>query len=577
MWQLFQVVVGLAVLAAVTTLRARRRRRAMSAGKAVRLGARVRGTGRRYPSRWTAGALVIEGEHVGWSPRGTDDVLGLGSAGLDVLGVRPRRAREWSLNENALVISARDRSGASLELAVHEVEFDNALAVLRAAKEDPDGAVDQLQADRWARVPVAAAAVLSVAAVLTALLGYLYAAGRTTDATVTKYYDEGVCSITWSDPWDGRSHRAAVDCAESSQPGTAVRIVALPTPFRGEAFDLYDSHYFSGGALAVLWLSGLGGIAVRARSRRADLTGRQDLTTNASGPVVALTPEDVSFQAVVAAVRSRRGPVSPTPRRVPAVGQEESWWRIPVLRGFVTGGLLRALGGAVVLAFALLIGSSWWSAAWHLSRDDTAVTTAKVDDWVEGMLPLFPHDLYALISLDGREVEALVATADLPDEPPATVQVRYSTSHPSAAELVRGSALTRGVVLSAAAAAGALGWLLWVGLCTTRDVRRLRQASRSSGGTTFRFVATTDIGGDGALVLYDIVPDQPRWLLFLTGSELERLADSGELRLLGDLREDGVVVAKYGSDTIWPNATLLPAEPELLCEVVNGLPLDDAA
>lgn len=568
-------LVALAAAAGGFGLRARLRRRAITAGSAVRLAARLRGDG-RYPSRWTAGALVIEGERLGWGPRGSDEVLVLGSAGLSVFGVRPRRAREWSLNENALVIAMRDRSGATLELAVRDAELDNALAVLRVATQDPEGAVDQLQPQRLARVPVTAAAVLTVAAVLTTLLAYLYTAGRTTDAVVTGH-DEGFCSVVWTDPWDGRSQRAGVDCAASSQVGSAVRILALPTLFRGEAFDLYDSHYFSGVALSGLWLCGVAGIAVRARHRRADVQSRPGLTPVAATPVQTLTPDDVAFGTVAAAAASRRGQIA-SPRVVrPRTGASEgSWWRIPVLRGFVTGGAVRAFGGVAVLAFAVLIGWSYWSAAWHLSQDPTAVTTAKVDDWIDGELPLFPHDVYTLIPVGGREVEALVAAADLPDEPPVTVQVRYSTSHPSAAELVQGSALARGALLTGAAATGAVGWLLWAGLGTARDVRRLQRAARSERGTTFRFVVTTDVEGDGALVLYDPVPDQPRWLLFVTASELERLPHTGDLRLLGDLRQDGVVVAKHGSDTIWPTATLLHAEPTILCEVVNGLPVDAA-
>lgn len=237
---------------------------------------------------------------------------------------------------------------------------------------------------------------------------------------------------------------------------------------------------------------------------------------------------------------------------------------------------MRSIGGFAVLAFALGIGYSWCSAAWDLSHDRTAVTTAKVDEWTDGVFPLFPHDLYVLIPVDGRDVEALVAAADLPDEPPATVQVRYSTVHPESAELVQDSALSRGVLLTAAAAAGAVSWLLWVAISTARDVRRLQRAARGSGGTEFRFVLATSVEGDGALVLYDLVHDEPQWLLFLNDSEVERLPGIGQVRLLGDVREDGVVVAKHGSDTIWPTATLLQAEADVVCEAVNGLPLDEA-
>ena len=584
MSQVLPIVFGLLVVAAATggfTLRARLRRKAIKAGKAVRLGVRLKGTAAPYPSRWTAGALVVDGSLVGWSPRGTDAVLGLGSRQLDVLGVRPRRSREWSLNENALVITARDSSGALVDVAVHEAELENTLAVMREATGDPRGAGQHLPTQRLRRVPVAAGAVLAVAAALTALLAYLYGAGRTTDATVIRN-DEAFCSITWSDPWDGRPQRAGVDCAESSQPGTTVRIVALPAPFRGDAIDLYDSHWFSGGALALLWLGGLGGVAARARTRRTHANGYRHTSPAELTPVATLTPEDVSFDTVAAAARSRRLPATASSARGVAATAAHAragtaWWRIPVLRSFAVGGLLRSIGGLTVLVVALTIGYSWWSTAWDLSRDATAVTTAKVDEWTDGVLPLFPHDLYTLVPVDGREVEALVAAADLPDDPPATVQVRYSTANPASAELVRGSALQRGVLLTAAAAAAAVAWLLWVLIATIRDVRRLQRAARSSGSSEFRFVLTTSVDGDGALVLYDLIGDHPRWLLFLTASELERLPDSGRLRLSGDVREDGVVVAKHGSDTIWPSATLLQAEPVVVCEVVNGLPLDEAA
>lgn len=212
----------------------RRRRRALRSGRAVRIGCRIRADQPPYPSEYTAGELVAAlGGPVHFLPkRGAGPMLELPLGGevQRTLYASPSR---FNPEVQRAAVFYLTPSGATLLVEVITSDAANVRSVLGSVptRTEPPRRLPPRIPGVWALC----AAVALLGAVPVAGIAVF---GRTVTAQVTADHD-AFCRITWSDPWNGSHRTAGVDC-DGEAKGDPVRVVALPRPFQGNAFDTYS-------------------------------------------------------------------------------------------------------------------------------------------------------------------------------------------------------------------------------------------------------------------------------------------------------------------------------------------------
>jgi hypothetical protein len=213
-------------------------------------------------------------------------------------------------------------------------------------------------------------APFAVAATAVALLGAaaltdITLAGRTVTATATRVSSDDYCHITWPDPWDNSRQTAEIDCVRDEghyRKGDQVTALALPFPFRGNAFDTDSVPLLS--VLEGIVLGGvlLGTVVPHVRWRRrypkatTPSVPRTDLTKE-TGPRPAPGPFQLTYAAFAeAAAESAGSRQRSVPRpRTEAGPLSGPWWRHRTLRRLTVRnavspiGLLLGLGAGFAL------------------------------------------------------------------------------------------------------------------------------------------------------------------------------------------------------------------------------------
>lgn len=585
------IAAGLAFLGMVAVFRlvgGRRRQTALAKGGPVRIPTRLRGAA-PYPSRFSRGALEVAATGATrWHARagGISDL-----AGAQVLRVRAVVPADRLPGLVDAVVVAQDAAGRVIDIAVSEQDLDLVERVLRDARDAPPARRPSItSAASRQRLPRWPVAVLAVAVALGAAATYLWVAGRRTPAQVLSNDGDGTCQVRWRDQPGGKARDAAVECGEGNGPGDLIDVLVLPWPFSDEAVDLVVTPWiFTIGPLAV----GAVGVIGLARSvRRDEWLAPPDVADRpAARPVPVLTAGDLVYSRIaeVAVLRAaaedslrrrsvgRRRRWRLRRRSSAAIPGRGVWWRDPTLWRRVrrdTGPVATAL---VVLVVATAFGAGWWARGWSLRgaaplhRVDAAVV-----DVIDPPVWPVPGEVEVRFAAGGRDRVASVATTgDL--DVGGQVTIEYAGHDPGTARLVTGDGLPRGILGTAFVAGGACLVLVVRLARALRDLLRLRRLA-TGPGVPMRYVALAGQFDDVVLALFPVGGDPPPTVLLPLVDDLSRVTRvTGVADVHGEVAADEQVVPVIDGRARWPAERALPADVELVLDVVNGFtsPVDE--
>lgn len=567
--------------------RARGRRVAAASGETVVVRCRLRFAGQR---RFRGGRLLIGGGRV--LCRARRDSRDLGGARV----LRTRRVVTGDRSDNQDFVLMFDLGDTLLEVALAERDMDTVADAVADSRCDGPTRYDGQPARR---MPLWSAGMLVLAASVAAAYLYLYLAGAQVDARVLTGSNGAACQVTWPDPGTAARRHASLDCADGTRPGDRLPVLALPWPFRGNAFDLYDTQYGFIVAFGVLLLPAVAGIGWRtfwspwARRRTERILRVNPARPGAAARIAAApsTPperpgrigmDELGYRRIAETMVGRarverwsdervvrfrpNRPVQPSPP-----DGWEHWWQVPALRRAAAGGLRWKIGLLLFAAPAVIWVGPWARTAvlWQHSRTHTAVATVVgVED---EQIPFWPHD----VEVSFRGPEGPVDTT-VPGRGSlhGRVTVRYLVDQPDVVRLTgRDDQLVWGLIFGGGIITLAIGWI------GTRFMVALRRTMRSwvalrSPGMPAHYVLAPDPDDSTVVILFDRSGDAPpRLLVPARENALGVLPVSGGCLVHGTAEEGRWVVLRIGQHLLWPAATATSVEPPQRWKVaalVNG-------
>ncbi len=579
------IVASLAVGLAVPMVRARgarRRQAALSAGRPVRLRVALSGDSTRRVAGWVT---MVEGAPT-WLPRWRT-----GTPPVPLAGARPLRAESSGvfLRPADTVVTVVRPDGTPLRLNVTSVDLPLLQDMLAAAPARPSVETTaevpaprpavRAQANRG-RVPWWSAALLGVAAAVTAATGWCWVAGSVVSASVVSH-DVTACRVEWTDPADRVRHEDSVGCSATAMPGDTVDVLALPAMLTGDAVTVRDAVRFPAGVVVVLAVPALAGIVLRGRSPKRRLTwratGAEAGEAGEAGEVPNLAEGEVFCSRVAEVMTARaaaEGWGAPVAELEPdAAPPPRHWWQVKVLRtvaGLIVG---RIIVPTVVLVVAALLGGGAWLTTAALASSDTAVVYGSVDDNDQSRaLPFLPYSTRVHFHVDGRWAYATVpSTRRLAQG--QEVSVQYVLAHHSRARLDSADdGLGRSVATTAPVAALAAGLIAARLLRLRRDLAGLVKA-RCGPARPWRYVRFVDPAGGVGLMLFSRLDDGPPVAvlpLAPLGEAAERLPVTGEAFVHGEVVDRGLAVPVIAGHTCWPLGRAAAMPPEIVRNLVNG-------
>ena len=585
-------------------------RRLESRGRAS-LACRLRGDA-PYPGIWEPGRLEVGPDGVEFRPRWRNrQGVRLPAGSVRVLHARlagPRDGGPRSDNDDLVLLAAADGAETRFQLLVPEERADGAVELLERVGPRPGPSVAVRSAAtrpvpssagaRWLRLAPLWALVIGAQALLGAVVvGGLWAASEPVRAEITGPMDEWeYCPVTWADPWDGSRQTAGLSCYEEEEAAGWMPARALPTPLRGEAFDVESFPM-----LMVLPALGLlvagGGIGRHAVALRrgpgqpgpAPVAGNppvagpgpgaSDAGAGAfdAGPVPEL-PEvdpdrvDVVTAAAVAAARARRERWRPG--RVVELDVADvrglRWWRVPTLRAVLMTFAGRLLTVSFLVGMGLLGG--WTSVnGWLGTQGDVRVVRAEAGV-VEGILPVFPAELQVVYpGAEPGPDDEWVWVAVVGDAPTGSVTVVHDATDPSRARLVGPEDGTgRGLLLTGLLVLAGLGWGARAVVGLVGDRRVVLGALHDERTVRLDYVLTCDPEGDAALLLWTDPDASPAFAVPLAEAVLGAVALNGTVEVRGELADGGAVIPLLPGQVLWPASPAVGLDRDDAVLLVTG-------
>lgn len=442
-------------------------------------------------------------------------------------------------------------------------------------------------------------AVPAVGALLIGGFLLLSALGLHTTGTVIASTDDGISTVTWTDPTTGAQHQDAVDSSGSETDefapdavGDAVPIVVWPAPLNGLAWNEASTHTglsLAGIALGITVLASWAVVAVR---RRAAARARS------LPPLVGTVPArsfgadegDAALDVDRGSGSEFRGSPStwtPITARLAKRAAVEDWDGEP--GSWPTRGRLlrRAFLAAIVpLAFALGTAVFFLDAAQGAILLNTGPTTTQqttvvgVDDGV----PLLGSCWLESADPAGFDLSAPCSGLHQGDQ--VTVQVLTSTHTTvlgtSPARIVEpgGHDTTqRSIVLLALAVMISLGVLLSGLVSRLRPLQAQQRAVKQSRDQSceLRYARVRHIG-DEMLLLFPLSGEvAPRWAVDLAGPLPAEVPLAGHVRIAGPLQAGGWApeadtwsVPIIARRPIWGVSRLHQLQPDEVNELLRG-------
>lgn len=578
----------LAVVSGAKGFRARRRRAAHLAGRAVGFRLLLSGEQAPYPDKLVAGSVEVTDGRPVWTSRHADPV--------DLTGARPLRTetqvRSPRVRPGDAGLLAVLPDGARVRLVTHHSDLLLLQEILDGSTGvDPAPTPRQVHRRRRTVVPGWAIVMLGLIALWAAFWTWCWTTGVWVDvALVGPRDDVGECLGRWTNPHNGEGHAAAVTCGESWRPGDLVHALALPDPLDGEAGTYTDAVTIPvviGGVALAGTLAGL--IAFHRPRRRRPRTVAQRPAPRVDPPTLglpalglpALGEGEVGYARIAEVMTARAavegwspGPTAGDPVAAPIADDlPRGWWRVPRLRRVG----LTSLGGAMFpmlfAVMAALYGGAYWWTTGVLATGNTTVTDAIVEDYTgDDRFPFMPGDATVTFTADGGPARATVAALHWMEKG-TKVEILYSRAHPGSARLEGDGDGLRRVVATTGAAATLLGGFA---LVRARRVHRaMRGIRRAYGepGRPWRYVRFIDPEGSPGLMLFSVLDDgPPAYLLPLASLESQPggLPVVGTVDVHGEIGDGATVVPVVGGRPLWPAGLAEIVPPEIVRDLVNG-------
>ena len=592
--------------------------RRLESGGHASLACRLRGD-EPYPGIWEPGRLEIGADGVEFRPRWrTRPGVRLPAGSPRVLHTRlagPRDGGPRSDDDELVLVAAADGADGRFQLLVPEERADSTVELLervgprpgsaRAEPMPPARTAPRLPGPRWLRGAPVWALVIGAQALLGAVVvGGLWAASEPVRAEITGPMDEyDYCPVTWADPWDGSRQTAELACYEEEAAAGWMPALALPTPLRGEAFDVESFPL-----LMVLPALGLlvagGGVGRDALARRRQTgtaapgvpaDGDQAVASSGpggrqvrpgaveAGPVPELPqvdPERIDLVTAAAVARARASREGWRPGRVVELDAADvrglRWWRVPTLRAVLMTFAGRLLTVSFLAGMGLLGG---WTAVngWLGTQGDVRVVRAEAGE-TEGILPLFPADLPVTFpgSGSGSSEDEQVWVAVVGDVPTGNVTVAHDAADPSRARLVGPEDGTgRGLLLTGLLVLAGLGWGARAVVGLVGDRRAVLGALHDERSARLDYVLTSDPEGDAALLLWTDPAASPAYAVPLAEAVLGAVPLHGTVEVRGELADGGAVIPLLPGQVLWPASPAVELDRDDAVLLVTGVPPEE--